>query len=356
MSNLPALRRRLLAWFRVHARSLPWRADRDPYRIWVSEVMLQQTQVATVIPFFERFLKRFPTLGRLAAADEHAVLQQWEGLGYYRRARDLWRAARQMRADRHSAIPDDADYVRTLPGFGRYTTNAVLSQAYDRRLPILEANSQRVLCRLFGIEENPKEPAVQRDLWQRAETILPNKSVGDFNQAVMELGALVCAPMKPRCAACPIQAHCQARQENRQHLIPLRASRPQTLEVAEVAIVVRSKGKLLLVQRPDVGRWAHMWEFPHHPLEWMESHESAADRLLKSLGLRGTVRGEIATIRHSVTHHRITMACLLFERTGGSLHSERYRDAAWVPLLELPSYPLSVSQRRLAQRVAELQW
>lgn len=345
------LRQRLLRWFRRHARPLPWRADRDPYRIWISEVMLQQTQVATVIPFFERFLTRFPTLTQLAEADEQAVLHQWEGLGYYRRARDLWSAARQLHDQKLTTIPDDRELVAELPGFGRYTTNAVLSQAYDRRLPILEANSQRVLCRLFGISENPKETAVQKRLWQLAEMLVPKKGAGDFNQALMELGALVCTPSSPRCRDCPIQKHCDAFRQGRQDEIPARAPSAETVAVEEVALVIRKRGKLMLVKRPEQGRWANMWEFPHHPLEWMESYESAANRLMERLGIEGKIDSEIATIRHSVTRFRITMVCLAVAHRQGAIRAGEHAEAIWVRPGDLHTYPLSVPQRRLARIV-----
>ena len=348
------LRRRLFAWFRKNARPLPWRATRDPYRIWISEVMLQQTQVATVIPYFKRFLKQYPTLSKLAQADEQAVLRLWEGLGYYRRARALCQVAKLLRENNYKTIPDDPDFVLSLPGFGRYTVNAVLSQAYDRRLPILEANSQRVLCRLFGIEDNPKDAAVQKLLWQLAEDLLPQSSVGDFNQALMELGALVCTPNEPNCAACPLAASCQAKRQGRQTEIPLRAKSVEIEAVAEVAVIVRKDDRLLLVQRPDGGRWAKMWEFPHHPIEWMESHGASAQRLLAALEIDGNVVDEIATIRHSVTRFRITMTCLEVEHRQGSLNAERYPNAAWVRVEDLHAYPLSTPQRRLARRLQDL--
>jgi A/G-specific adenine glycosylase len=353
-NSRPAIRRQLLAWYRQNARPLPWRRSRNPYRIWISEVMLQQTQVTTVIPYFHRFLETFPTLNKLALADEQAVLRLWEGLGYYRRARDLCRAAKLLRENKHQTVPNDPQFVNSLPGFGRYTTNAVLSQAYDRRVPILEANSQRVLCRLFGIAENPQESGVRNLLWQHAQQLLPRKSVGEFNQALMELGALVCKLVKPSCAACPLKRHCQAKLHNRQDKIPLRVKSAGASAVDEVAVIVRKRDRLLLVQRPDEGRWAKMWEFPHHPREAKESADVAARRLLTTLGMDADLLGEFATIRHTVTRFRITMVCLHVQHRHGSLRAGLYPKTAWICPADLHDYPLSTPQRRLARRLLEV--
>ena len=352
-NSRPAIRRQLLAWYRQNARPLPWRKSRDPYRIWISEVMLQQTQVATVIPYFQRFLKKIPTLAKLAQADEQAVLRLWEGLGYYRRARDLLQAAKRLVENNYKTIPDDPEFVRLLPGFGLYTTNAVLSQAYDRRAPILEANSQRVLCRLFGIEQNPRASAVQKILWQHAKMLLPRKSVGEFNQAVMELGALICTPEKPRCEACPLNQYCQAKFHNRQAEIPLRTKWAPSTTVEEVAIVVRKNGRLLLVQRPKEGRWASMWEFPHYPREPKESVAGTARRLLTALGMEADPIGIIATICHTVMRIQITMVCLDAKFRRGSLRKGMYPNTAWIPAQKLADYPLSAPQRRLARRLLD---
>jgi A/G-specific adenine glycosylase len=352
-TQLRQLRRNLLNWFRKTARPLPWRESRDPYAIWISEVMLQQTQVKTVIAYFERFLTSYPSLAALSQANEQDVLKLWEGLGYYRRARDLLRSARRLSDNGHATIPDDPEAVGALPGFGRYTTNAVLSQAYDRRLPILEANSVRVLCRLFGIAANPKDTPVRNRLWELAEAILPRTSVGDFNQALMELGALVCTPTQPHCDECPIKRYCQAFATNRQETIPWRNKAVKTTTVEEVAVVVQKNDRLLLVQRPDNGRWAKMWEFPHHELELLESHEAGAQRLLRELGLKGKSAEEIATIRHTITRFSITMTCILVRHQNGQVNAAKYHATDWVRLDELASYPLSVPQRRLARRLLE---
>jgi A/G-specific adenine glycosylase len=350
----PWLAPRLLAWYARHRRDLPWRRDRDPYRIWVSEVMLQQTTVAAVVGYFERFLARFPTLSDLARAEEQDVLRLWEGLGYYRRARDLLRSARLIRERHGEAFPRDAEALAGLPGFGEYTRNAVLSQAFDLRLPILEANSQRVLSRLLGWEEDPRQSAARRRLWQAAEQLLPARAVGEFNQALMELGALVCTPAAPRCDRCPLAPRCLARQQGRQEQIPARTPPPATTFVQESAIVIRRAGRMLLVQRPAGGRWANMWEFPHGALLEGETHETAATRLAHDLaGIETGEPVEVARIKHGVTRYQITLVCFESEWEGGEFRSDFYVCDKWVSAAELASYPVSAPQRKLAKTLGE---
>jgi A/G-specific adenine glycosylase len=343
------LRRRLLAWFGRHRRDLPWRRDRDPYRIWVSEVMLQQTQVAAVIPFYLRFLQSFPTLTALAAAAEQDILGHWEGLGYYRRARDLHRAARTLAAGHDGKVPDDPVEFGRLPGVGRYILGAVLSQAFNRRLPILEANSLRVLSRFFGLRDDPRSGQGQRRLWRAAELLLPAREVGDFNQALMELGALVCTPATPRCGACPLAGHCAARREGLQEVLPRRPAPPEVVPERRAAVVVRRGGRVLLARRPERGRWAGLWEFPHGPLRTKESFEAGAERLLPELtGLLAELGQELLTVRHSVTRFRITLVCFQAEYRGGEFASAFYPEGRWVEPGRLTDYPVSVPQRRLA--------
>jgi A/G-specific adenine glycosylase len=349
------VRRRLLTWFRRHGRALPWRRNRDPYAIWVSEVMLQQTQVATVIPYFERFLKSFPTVAALAAADEHDVLRHWEGLGYYRRARQLHQAARRVVSDHQGRIPADPAAFGGLPGVGRYTLGAVLSQAFELRLPILEANSLRVLCRLVGCREDPRGPAAQQRLWAVAEQLLPVRHVGDFNQALMELGALVCTPAAPDCAACPLALHCSARRQNLQAKIPRKAPAVAVEEVSEVAVVVWRGGEVLLVQRPaGASRWAKMWEFPHAVTAPGEAPAAAARRVLAELtGLDAEPGAEVVTIRHGVTRFRITLLALEAAYRGGEFRSDFYTAGQWVTPARLAEFAVSSPQRRLAQKLLQ---
>jgi A/G-specific adenine glycosylase len=355
----PALRRwavrRLLTWFGQHRRDLPWRQDRDPYRIWVSEIMLQQTQVATVVSYFERFLAAFPTLADLARAEEQDVLRLWEGLGYYRRARALHQAARLLVEHHAGDFPDDPEELARLPGLGRYTINAILSQAFDQRLPILEANSQRVLSRFLGRQADPREGAARRWLWEAAERLLPTRQVGEFNQALMELGALVCTPQAPDCPACPLAGRCVARQLGLQEQIPARTPPPAVTRVEESAVVIRRGEQVLLVQRPpDCTRWANLWEFPHDPLREGEDHEQAARRLAEeTTGLQIRLGPEWLTIRHGVTRFAITMVCFEAEHQSGEFRSSFYVRGVWLNPADLASYPVSAPQRRLASSLVE---
>jgi A/G-specific adenine glycosylase len=342
------LRRRLSAWFTRHARKLPWRTSRDPYAIWISEVMLQQTQVATVIPFFERFVRSFPRVAALAQADLHEVLCHWEGLGYYRRARDLHRTARIIDAEHHGSIPDSPELLRSMPGLGPYTVGAILSQAFDRRVPILEANSLRVLCRLLGVQEDPRKGTVRRALWNAAATLLPVKEVGQFNQAMMELGALVCTPTSPECPACPLARHCWARLNNLQEKVPFRAKEAAPVPVREVALVLRRGSEVLLAQRPLAGRWASLWEFPHTALAPDETHAEAGSRLLAELGLEADLGDNIITLKHAVTRFRITLVCLEARYRRGRCRTAFYAQSKWLSPTQLHRFPVSSPQRRLA--------
>lgn len=351
-NSVPRLAQRLLRWFAVHQRALPWRRNRDPYRIWISEVMLQQTQVSTVIPYFERFLQTFPTIAALAAASQQDVLRLWEGLGYYRRARDLHKSAQILATEHNGQFPDDPQVVRRLPGFGQYTCNAVLSQAFDRRLPILEANSQRVLSRLFGRHDDPRTGPARRWLWQAAERILPKRRAGEFNQALMELGALVCTPLTPRCSKCPLASLCEAKRLGLQDQIPARTPSPATVAVREVAVVVRRGDQVLLVQRPDAGRWATMWEFPHVEVHEEETPSAAAERCLRTLvGVEADLDGEIVALRHTVTRYAITLICLEASYRQGAFHSPFYANGVWLTAAELAAYPVSAPQRRLIKEL-----
>jgi A/G-specific adenine glycosylase len=341
------LARRLLTWFDRHQRPLPWRKNRDPYRIWVSEVMLQQTQVATVAKFFGPFLKRFQTLRRLAGASEQEVLRAWEGMGYYRRARHLHQAARLVMRHHGGQVPRDARVFGQLPGVGRYMCGAVLSQAYEMRLPILEANSERVLCRLVGERNHPRSPAARRRLWRLAAELVPARRAGDFNQALMELGAVLCRPLKPQCDVCPLASDCQAKAQRLQARIPTRASPPRRLKEREVALVVRRRGRILLCQRGGTGRWAGMWEFPRMALAAKEPPAAGAGRLGRRLGLH-VQSGPRQIIKHTVTHHDICLRVFDAIASRATVPAlEGYTRCRWIYPAQLIQYPIARPQRRI---------
>jgi A/G-specific adenine glycosylase len=345
-----SLHRRLLAWFAHHRRDLPWRRTRDPYRVWVSEIMLQQTQVATVVPYYERFVAALPTLAALAAAPEEQVLRLWEGLGYYRRARQLHRAA-QVCFERHGGqVPRDVAALRALPGIGRYTAGAILSIAHDERQPILEANTLRVLSRLLAYEGDPRSTAGQRLLWQAAEAALPPRSSGEFNQALMELGALVCLP-QPRCLTCPVATRCAARLRNREQSIPPPARAPHVEDAHEAAVVVRRRKRVLLVRRRDGQRWAGMWDFPRFPLSACSGTALEAELdsgVAAAAGVRISAARKLTTLRHGVTRFRIRLDC--FEaQAAAQARGKRRGDLRWAALAELESLPMSATGRKLSR-------
>ncbi|MBA3480880.1 MAG: A/G-specific adenine glycosylase [Pirellulales bacterium] len=351
-----AFRRRLLAWYGKHARDLPWRQGHSAkpqaaYRIWLSEVMLQQTTVAMATPYFERFVAAFPTVHDLAAADEQRILHMWEGLGYYRRARGLHAAAKQIVAEYGGEFPRDVAALMRLPGVGRYTAGAVASFAFDVPAPIVEVNTLRVLTRVTAYQGDPASTDGQRFVWQTAEALLPRKGAGRFNYALMELGAIVCKPAAPRCVACPVTAHCAAFQLGLQNVLPRLAAKPKVTAVREAAVVVRRNGHVLLRQRPKGERWEGMWDFPRFELA-SEGPLFVRDELIAKVreqtGVAVEPGGVIKTLKHGVTRFRITLDCYEARPAGGRVRSTAERPVRWTPLADLTRLPLSVSGRKIA--------
>lgn len=349
-AELRAFRRKLLAWYGRNARELPWRADRDPYRVWVSEVMLQQTQVDTVRPYFERFLAAFPTVVHLAAASEQHVLKLWEGLGYYRRARGLHAAAKKIVEDHDGCVPDEESLLRALPGVGRYTAGAILSIAFDRPAPILEANTRRLYARLIGFTGDPTQKNGESLLWEVAEELLAKKDSSRLNQALMELGSLVCKPVTPDCESCPVANYCVACREGLVDQIPATKPRAKPTSVNEVAVVVRNRGRYLVRQCASDERWAGMWDFPRFEVESemeRQVREEVGEKILRMTGVRCDLGDRIQTIRHTVTRFRITLDCYEAQRIGGRL----LPGCAWRRPAELEQTPLSVTGRRIAEQI-----
>ena len=359
---LAGVRERLIAWYEGARRDLPWRADRDPYRILVSELMLVQTTVAAAIPYFAKFLRRFPDIHALAAADEAEVLKAWEGLGYYRRARQLHAAARQVVRDFGGTIPDDPAAVRALPGVGRYIAGAVLSFAFDRPEPIVEANSQRVLARLLALREDVTAGPGRERIWMAAGRLVPAHGAGTFNQALMELGALVCTPRQPRCLFCPLARHCQARRLGLQDAIPRSTPKPKPAAVTEAAAVVLHRGKVLIVQRGPGRLWEQFWEFPTIHVEGADPASRSfgapvelAEGIRRLTGVRVEIGPPIATLRFSVTNHRVTLTAHRAQARSGTLQpGPGLIDARWVEPARLSDYTFGSAGRRL--RVVVREW
>jgi A/G-specific adenine glycosylase len=320
----------------------------DAYHVLVSELMLQQTQVATVIPYFQRFLSRFPTLQDLAAADEQDVLRLWQGLGYYSRARNLQRAAQRVVAEHAGVIPRRLDELLELPGVGRYTAGAIASIAYGRRAPILDGNVIRVLCRIDKITDDPRDPLVNARLWRRAEDVLPDRRVGDFNSAMMELGATVCTPRNPQCLICPVRAQCEAQSAGVQDSIPSpRKAKPTPLE-QRIVLCIRRGDRWLIEQRPSTGRWAGMWQFVTRP-----PPASAARRSL-ALPVTATKLRALGRLEHTLTHRRYEFDVRWCEASDQAAPALEGRPHAWETLDGLNGYPLPKPHLRVVEMLRRL--
>ena len=356
------VRERLLDWYGLARRDLPWRASADAYRVLVSEMMLVQTTVAAVVPYFTRFLDRFPTVEALAGASEADVLKAWEGLGYYRRARQLQAAAQAVVARHGGVFPDDLEAIRALPGVGRYIAGALLSFAFDRPAPIVEANTQRVLVRWLAWRGELRAAATQARLWEAAGRLVPPTGAGRFNQAFMELGALVCTPRTPRCLVCPVTAECQARALGLQDELPLTTPRPPPLEAVEACALVRRRGRLLVLQRGSGRLWDGFWEFPTIHVAGADPAGRAVEQggpvdlaagVRRLTGIAIRVEPEVAqTVRYTVTRHRVRLdaheACGLDDAL--SL-APGFAQAAWLAPAELSAHPFSSAGRQLVARL-----
>ena len=336
--------RALLAWYARERRDLPWRATKDPYRIWVSEIMLQQTQVATVIPYYARFLKRFPTLKTLALADREAVLKAWEGLGYYRRAAHLHEGARAVLARHAGRFPSDPEAVRALPGIGDYTAGAIRSIALGQDAALVDGNVARVLTRLAAIRQPPLESGTKKTLWALAVSLLPPGRAGDFNQALMELGALVCTPRAPACPSCPVAGFCRARREGLTDRIPARPARKALPRRRETIAVISRDERLYLHRRPEGGLLGGLWEFPAVP----DPGEAASQKLLAALFRRSGVRarpcGSLGRFRHTFTHFKLEVGVGVYEAAGKGREANARR---WVDAATLDELPVTRLTRRI---------
>jgi len=345
----PVLVRRLLAWYRSNRRLLPWRETTDPYRIWVSEVMLQQTRVDTVIPFYHRFIKVFPTVHDLANALPQDVLKSWENMGYYSRARNLHAASRIIVDRWQGRIPSKPEDLRTLPGIGEYSAGAIASIAYGKAVPAVDGNIRRILCRIFAIRKPVDNPGEQKKLAELAALLISTKCPGDFNQALMDLGATVCKARKTDCSLCPLSGLCRAYLQNLQDILPVTVkSRPIPHRLAAAAVIYDEKGRLLFVQRPDSGLLASLWKMPGGFVEDMKKiEENLKQAVKKELDITIGIDRPLASRQHAYTHFRLTLfsfACHLQKGKPRPLGCQKWR---WVSASDLNKLPLSKIDRMI---------
>jgi A/G-specific adenine glycosylase len=349
-----AFQRRLLAHFRATQRDLPWRRRITPYRILVAEVMLQQTQIDRATGYFRRWMRRFPSLRALAEAPLDDVLKQWEGLGYYTRARNLHAAARLFVGQHGGRVPRDFDALLAAPGIGRYTAGAILSIAYNMNAPVLDGNVARVLCRTFAIRRDPSKAATKNLLWELAKNLIPDGDARDFNQALMEHGALVCTPASPECARCVVRTRCTARERGLEDRLPVKARRPRTIKHDIGVAVIRERGRYLIQQRPDGALLAGLWEFPGGKREPRESIAACIKRELnEELGIDVEVGEALCTVNHAYTHYRVTLHVYRCRITRGRPHPHYAQQIRWVRPADFAEYTFPTANLRIIDSLKE---
>lgn len=338
----------LLDWYRQNGRTLPWRGNSDPYAVWVSEIMLQQTRVETVIPYFEKWMRQFPTVRDLAEASEQEVLNAWEGLGYYSRARNLHKAAKIVVDEYDGRLPRSLKSLRGLPGIGRYTVGAIASIVFNMDEPTLDGNLRRVFARLFDVSEPADSPVGEKILWELAAEHLPKGQAGVYNQALMDLGAIICIPKNPRCLICPLMEFCEARINGTQAQRPVLKPKKEIPHYIHAAGVIIKDRKVLLSKRPSKGLLGGMWEFPNGRVNG--NPDEGLNTVLET-GYRLKVQRHetLGTIKHAYTHFRVTVHAFRCEL----LSITENKNLKWVGLGELDNYPMGKVDRQIARMLDE---
>jgi A/G-specific adenine glycosylase len=344
----------LLAWYDHNKRNLPWRETTDPYAVWVSEVMLQQTQVKTVIPYYQRFLNTFPTIRDLAASDLQKVLKMWEGLGYYGRARNMHRTASIITQEHHGIFPDTWQHIHRLPGVGDYIAAAVLSIAFGHPYAVVDGNVKRVLARLFKLDTPVNQATQAKTFNKHAGKLLYESDPGKYNQAIMELGALVCTPYSPLCGTCPIQPVCKAFQSSTVDIYPRRVKKKQ-IPLYNIAIgVVLKKDRVLITQRRHDGLLGGLWEFPGGKIKKGETSAKACIREIKEeTGLTVTVRQYLTQVKHAYTHFRIIVDVFICDNVSGMVALNGPVDYQWITMEQIDAFPIPRANHKFIPRLKE---
>ena len=338
--EIQPFRRALIGWYLANKRDLPWRNTTDPYHIWVSEVMLQQTQVTTVVPYYYKFLKQFKDLKSLSGASSQKVLKAWEGLGYYARARNLHRAAGIVLKEHSGMVPDGWKEFRRLPGVGDYIAAAVLSLAFGKPYPVVDGNVKRVLARLMAIRDPVNRPSSVKKFQQVAEPLLDPKRPGTFNQAMMELGAVVCKPHQPLCGSCPVQKFCNAYRADEVFNYPVKLKKPATPQYRIAVGVVFKQGRVLITRRKSAGLLGGLWEFPGGKIQKGENPEAACIREIKEeVNLVIKIDSHLSRVRHAYTHFKIIMDVFCCSYVSGRVRLKGPVDHRWITIAKLDSFP-----------------
>lgn len=350
-----AIRKSLLGWFEINKREMPWRDSRDPYAIWLSEVMLQQTRVDQATPYFQKFMAAFPKVADLANADQHDVLMLWEGLGYYARGRNLHKAAKVVADDYGGRFPASYEKLLSLPGVGPYTAAAIASIAFGGKHAVVDGNVIRVLSRFFGITDDVSSGRTKRTIQELADELLDPQKPGDFNQAVMELGSLVCSPSIPKCDECPLGAWCVAHKTLQTSTIPYKAPKSKVPHHdIVVAVISDAQGRLLIARRPETAMLGGLWEFPGGKIEKGETLEQALIREIREeLGVQIAIRRDFMVLKHAYSHFKITLHAYLCDLESGNPEPRSSSELRWVLPQQLADFPFPKANRRLTVALME---
>lgn len=346
----------LLRWYHTNKRNLPWRNTNDPYKIWISEVMLQQTRVDTVISYYHRFIEAFPTIYKLASADRQTVLKLWEGLGYYSRARNLHEAAKTVVSEFSGVVPDTYKEINQLKGVGPYTSAAILSIAFQKKYAVVDGNVIRVVTRYLGIEDDIRKAFTKNLVKQYVDEIIPENQPGDFNQAVMELGATVCKPANPNCSACPVSKNCVAFNSVRTHVIPYKSpAKKIPHHHIVVGLLVNNESRLLVSRRPEHKMLGGLWEFPGGKQEQEESLRDALHReLFEELAVKVTVFEKFKVVKHAYSHFRITLHAFWCRIDEGIPKPNSSTALRWVTIEEMNNLPFPTANKHVLNNLSNL--
>ena len=348
--------RKLLDWYTQNQRQFPWRQHPEPYTVWVSEIMAQQTRLETMLPYFQRWIERFPTIPALADASQHEVLNLWEGLGYYSRARNLHQAAKQVMETFGGQLPASRSDLETLPGIGRYTAGAIASIAFGQNEAVVDGNIKRVYARLFQISEPVNTPVGEKAIWSLAEKHLPHGQAGDYNQALMDLGATICLPRQPRCSLCPLANDCLARKNDMTTQLPVKKQKNRSPHFTVTAAVLSAEdNRVLIAQRPQDALLGSLWEFPGGKREPGEDLKACLKReILEELQCTIQIGDKLGIFQHTYTHFKVTLHAYHCQLVDEPARPQYHQEIRWVTFAELEEYPMGKIDRLISRQLQEM--